>query len=108
MRQASRPVFPASRPGRGRGFGTRGARVANQLCFLQHKWALARASPSASGTGPTPSPRSLSTCPGCVDSPGPLLLKGVRGLLLSQPLQNPQEGPQRSPCRVVLGVGICF
>lgn len=28
--------------------------------FLQHKWELVRASPSASGTGPTQSPRSSS------------------------------------------------
>lgn len=30
---------------------------------------------------------------GAWTAPGPLLLKGVRGLLLSQPLQNPLEGP---------------
>lgn len=34
--------------------------VINQICFLQHKWELARASLLASGTGPTPSPRFSS------------------------------------------------
>lgn len=34
--------------------------VTNQICFLQRKWELARASLSASGTGPTRWPRSSS------------------------------------------------
>ena len=94
MRQASRPVSGATPGGvlawDWAEFGTLGMRLANQLGLLQHKWESARASPSASGMGPTPSPKSSSMCLGRSDSPGSLLLKGMRGLLLSQgPLQDP-------------------
>lgn len=94
VRQASQPVSGAM-PGGVSSWGwaelgTPGVRLANQLCLLQHKWESARASPSASGMGPTPSPKSSSMCLGRSDSPGSLLLKGMRGLLLSRgPLQDP-------------------
>lgn len=98
VRQASQPVSGAT-PGGVSSWGwaelgTPGVRLANQLCLLQHKWESARASPSASGMGPTPSPKSSSMCLGRSDSPGSLLLKGMRGLLLSRgPLQDPWEAP---------------
>lgn len=46
----------------GGGEGRGGTHITNLICFLQHKWELARASPLASGTGPTPLPRCSSMC----------------------------------------------
>lgn len=66
--QASCGVFPPPRSAArtslfwGGGEGRGGTHITNLICFLQHKWELARASPLASGTGPTPLPRCSSMC----------------------------------------------
>lgn len=55
-------LLPGQASSGGGGEGRGGTHITNLICFLQHKWELARASPLASGTGPTPLPRCSSMC----------------------------------------------
>ena len=76
----------------GWGAGGRPHTCPSRLCFLQRKWESARASLSASGMGPTPSPRFSSTCPAhpapSLASRGLSLLSALRVLLAADQAQG--------------------